>query len=412
MKRFALLCFLAFWAVSAEAATYYVRTGGSDSHSCGQAQKANDANAKRTIQNAANSCPNPGDTIIVHGGIYNESVQILANRQGTRGSPITIKNAGGETVWVYGGLGITDHLAGGGTTPNRYWTIDGINVDARDQRSFPIYSDEAYNIVLKNLEVTGSNGDGGIGIGSDGKDTYHQILNVRVHDNGNGPNSACRNPSHGGGCHGIYLHGNYNIVDGLEAWNQPFGNGLTLYGIPSGPVGTIVRNSKFHHNATGIQYVYARDALIYNNLFYENNDSVGGGSGIFAGGSHGGKVYNNTFYHNHGEGLVVSSDTSNLIVRNNIFYNNGSNINNSSGSTTVSNNLTADPRFVNAGAGDFHLQAGSPAIDTGMTVSEITTDLDKTPRPQGGRFTIGAYEYTDRAPRPLSAPTRPRRSKR
>src|SRR5882724_5083941 len=115
MKRFALLCFLAFWAGSAEAATYYVRTGGSDSHSCGQAQKANDANAKRTIQNAANSCPNPGDTII-----------------------------------VYGGLGITDHLAGGGTTPNRYWTIDGINVDARDQRSFPIYSDEAYNIVLKN----------------------------------------------------------------------------------------------------------------------------------------------------------------------------------------------------------------------------------------------------------------------
>src|SRR5882724_8602141 len=343
MKRYALLCFLAFWAVSAEAAIYYVRPGGSDSHSCGQAQTDNDANAKRTIQNVTDTCPSAGDSIIVHGGIYNEGVEVTASRQGTGGNPITIRNAPGETVWIYGGIGFTDHLLGGGTGPNRYWTLDGINVDARDQRSFPIWSDgDVYYLVLKNLEVTGSNGDGAIGIGGDG-DTYHQILNVKVHDN-NGPNSACRDPSHGGGCHGIYLHGNYNIVDGVEAYNNPFGNGLTMYGVPIAPRGNILRNSKFHHNGfNGIQVTYAPDTQIYNNLFYSQ---VSGASGIGVEGANNTTVYNNTIYGNSGAGLRIRDDASNTIARNNIIYNNGGNIDNGSGSTILSNNLTADPRFV------------------------------------------------------------------
>src|SRR6266478_7394527 len=55
--------------------TYYVRPGGDDSNSCSQAQTDNDAHAKKSIQDAL-SCPafdSTGNTVIVHGGTYNES---------------------------------------------------------------------------------------------------------------------------------------------------------------------------------------------------------------------------------------------------------------------------------------------------------------------------------------------------
>jgi hypothetical protein len=59
----------------------------------------------------------------------------------------------------------------------------------------------------------------------------------------------------------------------------------------------------------------------------------------------------------------------------------------------------ADPLFVNAAAGDFHLQASSPAIDAGAPYGP-QLDYDGNPVPQGTpipptgpRTDIGAYEY-------------------
>jgi hypothetical protein len=42
---------------------------------------------------------------------------------------------------------------------------------------------------------------------------------------------------------------------------------------------------------------------------------------------------------------------------------------------------------------DFHLQPGSPAIDSGATVSHTTIDFDGSSRPQNSLYDIGAYEY-------------------
>jgi hypothetical protein len=39
------------------------------------------------------------------------------------------------------------------------------------------------------------------------------------------------------------------------------------------------------------------------------------------------------------------------------------------------------------------VQAGSPAIDTGVTLAVVTTDIEGTSRPQGSSYDIGAYEY-------------------
>lgn len=48
--------------------------------------------------------------------------------------------------------------------------------------------------------------------------------------------------------------------------------------------------------------------------------------------------------------------------------------------------------FVDAQAHDYHLAAGSPAIDGGEALGEVTADRDGMPRPQGRRVDVGAYE--------------------
>ena len=41
---------------------------------------------------------------------------------------------------------------------------------------------------------------------------------------------------------------------------------------------------------------------------------------------------------------------------------------------------------------DFHLRSGSPAIDVGSSLPEVTVDFDGCPRPAGAGYDIGAFE--------------------
>lgn len=72
-------------------------------------------------------------------------------------------------------------------------------------------------------------------------------------------------------------------------------------------------------------------------------------------------------------------------------------------------NSSADPLFVRApftggptDFGDLHVQAGSPAIDTGLNDAALffglTTDLDGSPRIHNGTVDIGAYEFSNHPP--------------
>jgi hypothetical protein len=61
-----------------------------------------------------------------------------------------------------------------------------------------------------------------------------------------------------------------------------------------------------------------------------------------------------------------------------------------------SNPLSADPRLANATGADFHLQASSPAIDSGSNAvaTLVGDDYDGVvARPVNAGFDIGAYEY-------------------
>jgi parallel beta-helix repeat protein len=59
--------------------------------------------------------------------------------------------------------------------------------------------------------------------------------------------------------------------------------------------------------------------------------------------------------------------------------------------------IQADPRFVDPGGNNFHLQDISPAVDAGADVGS-TQDLDGNSRPEGGGYDIGVYESSAFAP--------------
>jgi hypothetical protein len=65
-----------------------------------------------------------------------------------------------------------------------------------------------------------------------------------------------------------------------------------------------------------------------------------------------------------------------------------------SGISPDDSELLKPPRFVDAAAGDFHLDKGSPAINAGDDLSgTVPTDLDGNSRPAFNSFDMGAYEY-------------------
>ncbi|MGF1565966.1 MAG: choice-of-anchor Q domain-containing protein [Flavobacteriales bacterium] len=64
---------------------------------------------------------------------------------------------------------------------------------------------------------------------------------------------------------------------------------------------------------------------------------------------------------------------------------------------TAENLITASPLFVNQAAGDFRLQASSPAIDHGsLSIVSSNRDLNGRPRVMNAAPDAGCYEYVDR----------------
>jgi parallel beta-helix repeat protein len=103
------------------------------------------------------------------------------------------------------------------------------------------------------------------------------------------------------------------------------------------------------------------------------------------------KVFNNTVY-NNATGVDVWSSASGTLIKNNIVYGNTRAINNNGIATSLSNNLTIDPEFVSPSNYDFRLQSTSPAIDAGVSLTEVATDIRGTSRPQNASYDIGAFE--------------------
>ncbi|PYV44930.1 MAG: hypothetical protein DMG06_04505 [Acidobacteria bacterium] len=123
-------------------------------------------------------------------------------------------------------------------------------------------------------------------------------------------------------------------------------------------------------------------------------------------------VINNTFYNWLGSGTFVAvSGSPTLTLKNNIFSGGGTTL--SGGSTDLSSNKTlASTSFVSASSGNFHLIAGSSAIDAGIDPGSAAT-FSLTPQWEyvepagkqarvisGGGLDVGAYEFVSGTPIP------------
>ena len=144
---------------------------------------------------------------------------------------------------------------------------------------------------------------------------------------------------------------------------------------------------------------------VTNCIFSENSASLGGGINN----DHASQTLTNcTFSGNSavlGGGMYNESSSSPTVTNNILWGDSPSEIYNASSSSpsvaysdiqggfTGTGNIDADPKFVDAANEDYHLQQGSPCIDTGTPSGAPATDLEGNPRPQGAGYDMGAYEF-------------------
>ncbi len=310
-----------------------------------------------SLQTAADRA-RAGDTIEVHGGVYGPATLTL-KKSGTASGPIVIRSV-----------------------PRRAAVLVG--PEGAGESAGPAVLIDASHVVFEGFEVRDAAGTGIRNLGS-----FVTIRDNYVHHNarrcdpkrvgkcgqGIASNSSRRTP-------GVVIERN------VSAYNGSGGRAEDHDYYLSGP-GMIVRNNvAVGADDFGFQiYPHCDDCQVLNNVAYAN-----GRSGFLFGGDRGHGVFS--------ERVMISSNISmdnaqagyafyqpggrSMTMRNNIaFGNKRGPLQVPEGYTGLDNAvlLEVDPMLVDPGALDFHLKAGSPAIDAGFDGAIPPDDIDGAARP-------------------------------
>lgn len=398
------------------ATTYHVSNSGADTN-----DGLSLTTAWATIQRAV-AASVAGDSVVVHAGSY-QGFSVMAH-SGTASAPIVITTAGGavninapcayngqdginvENVdWVVIEGFIVEGMprAGIRTALSTYVTIRGNQ--CRDNYRWGIFTGFAEHVTIEHNVCTGSEDEHGIYVSNSAD---HPIIRF----NECAGNNAC----------GIHMNGDVSLGgDGVISYAQVYGN--TIHGNGAG-------------GGSGINGDGVVGALIHNNLLFDNRAS---GISLFQidGGapSTGNRVYNNTVVNaaNARWCLNITSGCTGNEIINNVLINqhawrgsisiaqdalpgtvSGSNIvtprftvNDGSSVITLAawqqlvndvGSQVADPLeelFVAPGTDHHPLGATAQTVDAGSNgvAAYVTMDLVGTPRPQGGAFDVGCFEY-------------------
>jgi len=355
-------------APAVEPRTYYVATNGDDNRAGSEEEPL------RTIQKAADLA-RAGDTILVRDGVYSEAVVLRFS--GQKGKPIVLKNYPGERPVIQPGKrgepppgqGVLLQAKEGYQKPIGWIIIEGLEI-RYGWDGVKFYN--AHDIVIRNCHIHENWNQGMLG-------NANRVLIDRNIIAGNGTNKDARQSL----MHGIYATGSaFTITNNLIYSNAAYGIQVAAYDYNK-------------DSMAGPEYAEARNWLIANNTLAFNKNSSG--IVLWQDGVENCVVQNNIFYKNAGPNGIVfyTQEGRRHLVRNNIFYPPGENLASSEKDAyQATDNQQTDPRFADPDSFDFHLKAGSPAIDAGVADRAPETDFEGKPRPQGGKIDIGAYEST------------------
>ncbi|MBN2007421.1 MAG: right-handed parallel beta-helix repeat-containing protein [Anaerolineae bacterium] len=408
----------------AQGQIYYVDPSGSDGTGDGSI-----GSPWRTIQHAVEQLQ-PGDTALVRSGTY---AGARLENSGTAAGYLTLKAAPGATVIINGPGPQNTHQSAleveNWDTPVAYWIIEGLEVTGAPGWGIDVRGGEyahAHHIVVRGNHVH-DNGSSGQRTGIfaaftddvliENNDTHNNTEHGIYVNNSSDRFVIRNNVSHHNANCGIHLNGDADMGDdGTMSDGQVTGN--TIYDNGTGGSGinmdgvertTVANNLLYNTHNTGIAVFQGNGAICSSSNRIVNNTILIADNGRWAltmgPGCANNVVLNNIFYSNHSYRGSIDADQGvvNLVSDYNIVVNRFTTDGGDSILTLAqwqalgydAHSFMATPAqlFVNPATGDYHLEEGSPAINAGIVLADVTTDMDGNSRPSGPTHDIGAYEY-------------------
>jgi parallel beta-helix repeat protein len=389
-----------------------------------------------TIQGAINVANN-GDTVLVAPGTYNENINF-------NGKAITVTSSAGAVQTIIDGGAVApvvtfDTNETSTSTLNGFTLQHGISTVNSLYRGAGVYVYFASPLIKSNV-IQNNNACVGGGIG-----VYYGSPVIRENTiksnsmNGcsggygaisvDGPgsteiigNTIRDNTANTGNCGGISLDGSSsttiqnniitgNVVTGLSP--ASVGGGICMWNILSfmAPANALIIQNIIYGNTAGQGggiYAFvpsgARPRFL-NNTIIGSSNSAQGSAVYIAGYADQAQFLNNLLIGANGTNAVFCDSsydqTPPIFTNNDAYSTNGTGLEGAcSGEGSQNGNMSADALFVNAAAGDFHVQPTSFAIDTGTNAAPnlAQTDFAGSPRILDGNndcistVDMGAYE--------------------
>jgi hypothetical protein len=392
--------------------TYYVAPSGND---------ANGGTARtspwRTIGKAA-ATMSPGDNVVVLAGTYDERVNVSIS--GGAGKPITYQADAGARVTMQGFEIDADYVQVVG--------FDITNNNQIDAQGWGVYLTGSHSVVTKN-NIHDLCFEGAFFTGNNDTLSYNTITHVEMAGAeidgqnslivGNDVSKSVQYPANCPSRNGADADG-FRFFGSGHDFKQNYIHDINYDPIANpdphtdcfqtwGPASNMTFEQNYCQWASNTTPTQGETGIIesidgqVSNLTFKNNVFRDMAQGLQWSNAPGVNFWNNTVVR-IGQEAVVLSNAPNSQLINNIFYDVGGGgdsyacIDSASSNTAIASNdhymtsgtpgtycsnaphLTVDPQFVDVNNFNFHLQAISPMIGVGTTLTQVTNDYYGTSR--------------------------------